>query len=247
MLTSSGSSDGASERPDGRRMDRDRNRDQDDDGYCERGIQQGRLPLDGADQPLHARHHSEGPERSGSGDDTESRPPPLLRDHLRHGAEDDHVRRRAQRQADHHPEAQVQRGGRGSQRQQRKPHRVQGGADHDYPARTDAVGDHAGQRQPEHDVLHRHRQAEGLAPGGQGGRYRLQEQPERLPGPHRDGHGEGAEQDDHRGTLHGGAEHTAPVRSGAGGSVAGATDVDAIGAYTADGSSGFRPALSGRH
>ena len=173
--------------------------EQADGGHDRRGVQEGSLPGYRVDQPLDQRDDGEGAERTGRGYDAEGSGPFFGGYHPGNGAEKDDVGGGAESEPDQGSEREEGQPGSGSQGEQDEAGRVQEGAGGHHPARPHVVGEHARERQPEQEVLQGHGQAEGLPARRQRLRHRLQEQSERLPGPHGDGDGDRADQDDEGG------------------------------------------------
>ena len=172
-----------------------------DGGHDRRGVQEGILPGYRVDQPLDQRHDREGAERAGRGYDTEGGGPFFGGYHPGHRAQEDDVGRCAESETDQDSEGEEGQPGSGGDREEEEACRVQEGPGGDHPARPHMVGEHAGEGQPEQDVLQGHGEAEGLPARRQRLRHRLQEQSERLPGPHGDGDGDRADQEDEGGFL----------------------------------------------
>ena len=173
-----------------------------DDPHHPRGVQQGGLPGYRVDQPLDQRDDGESSERAGRGNDAEGGGPFFGGYHPAHGAEKHDVGCGAECETDQGSEGEEGQPGDGGHGEQDETGRVQEGAGGHYPARPHVVGEHAGEGQPEQEVLQGHGEAETLPARRQRLRHRLQEQSERLAGPHGDGDDDRADQDDESGFFH---------------------------------------------
>jgi hypothetical protein len=118
------------------------------------------------------------PERTGRRSQTEGDRAPLRRQDLAERRQHDHQRRAGKPEADQHPGRQIEHWCAGRMRHQHQAEGVHEGAGAQHADRSEAVGDHAGERLPHAPQQILHRQGEGkyvTAPMIGGGERREEE------------------------------------------------------------------------